>query len=114
MTKTLRIGKEDVSFECNALTPMIYQKEFNRDMYAELTRIGTNFKDGKINFEDPDALENLNFNTFTNMAWACAKSADEQVPPLMDWLREHKEYNVFTHGMEIINLITDSMDTKKK
>lgn len=115
MKKTLTIGKKKVTFESNALTPIIFEEEFNADLFGTLVKIGEAFGGKDINLQNLGELRNVNFNDFTRMAYACAKSFDEDnTPPFRQWLQENSEYNVFEHGMEVMNLLTDSMNTEKK
>ena len=115
MKKTLQIGEKKITFESNALTPIVYEEEFNQDLFGTLVKLGEAFEGKDVSVDNISSFKNINFNDFTRMAYACAKSFDEDnTPPFRQWLVENKDYNVFTHGMEIMNLLTDSMNTQKK
>lgn len=112
MKKTIKISENVTNFEINALTPFYYKSEFNSDFFGDMIKM-SDISDGQ-NLSASN-LKTLDFNVFTQMAWACAKTADEDnTPGFYEWLRANKDFNVFTDGMEIMNLITESMDTEKK
>lgn len=114
MRKTLKINDKEITFENNALTPFYYKSEFKSDFFGDIISMGdlSGIDTEKLSAKD---LKGLDFNIFTQMAWACAKTADEDnTGDFFSWLRENKDFNVFTHGVEIMTFITESMDTKKK
>lgn len=109
MKKIVDIGDKQVVFENCAITPLLYKREFGTDYYGDLFKMNDAF-DG----ETIKSFEGIDFNVFSQMAYACAKTADEKIGTFEDWLRANPDFNLFTHGMEIMSLLTDSIDTKKK
>ena len=115
MRKILTIGGNDVAFECNAVTSFLYKQEFGKNYFGEMLKLGkisdvmTNLN--KISNEE---LENIDFDVIPRLAWACAKTADEQnTNSFMDWIRENKEFNITEHGTAIIELVQRNFETKK-
>lgn len=116
MRKILNIGGNDVAFESNAVTPILYKAEFGRDYMAEMLKLSTvvdileNPK--KATAEDFDKLD---FDVFSRLAWAMAKTADrENTKGYMDWLFEHKDFNVMEHANVIAELVQSNFVIKKK
>ena len=116
MRKNLTIGGKSVTFECNALTPIFYKAEFGKDFMGDMmklmlaTDILTDPK--KANPED---FEKVDFDIFSRLAWACAKTADKNgTESYIDWLGGHPEFSVVDHGLPVMELVQKNFETKKK
>lgn len=115
MKKTLAIGGNDVTFECNAVTPVFYKTEFKHDFFADLIIMSKamNSLDLKeISYED---LEHADFDVLSRLAFACFKTANPKTKNnYMEWLVENPEFSVLEHGQEIAELIISGLQPKKK
>ena len=49
MKKTITIGDNDVTFECSAVTPALYKKEFRRDFFGDLIKMSKTMPTTDIN-----------------------------------------------------------------
>ena len=115
MKKILNIGGNDVAFECNAVTSILYKQEFNKDYFAEMMKL-VSLQDA---FNDPKKLkaedfEKMDFDVITRLAWACAKTADRNTKSFIDWLYDNPEFNFAVHGLEVTELVLKNLETKKK
>lgn len=112
MRKTLTIGGEKVDFEYNALTPQIYKSQFGKDFLNE-TLLMAGMQKENIDFVEL-AKQDFDFELFTRLAWAFAKTADyDNTPDLIEWLREHKEFDRLTDGPKLFDLVFKGTETKK-
>lgn len=115
MKKILKIGGNDIAFECKAATPFYYKSEFRHDYFADMIKLAKSLKDAedldKLSYED---LDHVDLTVISHIAWACAKSADKDIKPFMDWIEDNPEFSIFDHGIEISQMAIDSMTTKKK
>lgn len=103
-------------FESNAITPLLYKQAFKHDYFSDLMKIAKameNF-DGDLSSISFDDIEHIDFTILDNLAWVCARTADKEVKPLFQWLEENPEFDVMEHGSEIMSLVYDSMNSKKK
>ena len=117
MRKILTIGGNDIAFECNAATPFIYKAEFRKDFFGELIKFSKALGGKQLDLDDLsyEDIDHANFNIYAQMAWACAKSADQKnTKPFLDWLNENPEFNLIEHGGIIAELVINYMNTKKK
>lgn len=126
MKKILTIGSNDVAFECNAVTPFLYRQQFKSDFFADIMKLSVAMS-GMVGLSKltenstPDftgmtgnEFDNIEFDVITNFAWACAKTADRKTKPLLEWLEENPEFNPLSQGMDIVELVTGTLDPKKK
>ena len=115
MRKILNIGGNDVAFESNAATPIFYKSEFKSDYFVDMMRLSKAMQDAKdikqLSYED---LDHVDLNVLSQFAWACAKSADRNIKPYLDWLIDNPDFDIFDHGTEIVSLINQNSIPKKK
>ena len=123
MKKILTIGSNDVAFENNAVTPFLYRQQFKSDFFKDILKLSVamNAMVGLSKNGTPDLsgmtgseFDNIEFDVITQFAWACAKTADRNTKPLLEWLEENPEFNPLTHGMDVVELVTGTLDPKKK
>jgi hypothetical protein len=104
MEKTLTIDGKQVRFKSTAATPLRYKAQFGKDYFAELFKMKKN----------QESLENLDFEVFYNLVWALAKTADKNIPDPITWLDEFEEFPLMEIIPELQELITASIQSKKK
>src|SRR5699024_1214442 len=70
----------------------------------------------KLDFNDlsPEDLDYIDFEVFYNIAWALAKTADRNIPDPITWLDGFDTFPIFEIIPEIQDMITSSIDAKKK
>ena len=116
MRRILNIGGNDVAFESNAVTPILYKAEFGRDYLAEMLKLSTAvdiLEDPKK--ASPEDFDKLDFDVFSRLAWAMAKTAErDNTKSYLEWLTEHKNFNVMEHAGVIADLVQSNFNVKKK
>ena len=115
MRRILNIGGNDVAFECNAVTSILYKQEFSKNYFAEimkLNKVAGVLQD--LTKATDDELDSVDFDVITRLAWACAKTADRNTKSFMDWIFDNPEFNINDHGTVIVELIQSNFETKKK
>ena len=111
------VGDKQLALESNAFTVILFKKQFNKDMFAELLKLVQLFKGEKeLNPENMSAEQVEKFDTmiFYELFWTFAYSADKDVPDFMDFYREYSELNTVGIMSDVLELIQHSMVTKKK
>ena len=114
MRRVLNIGGNDVAFECNAVTSILYKQEFGKNYFGEimkLNKVAEVLSD--ITKASNEELDTVDFDVITRLAWACAKTADRNTKSFLDWLYDNAEFNIAEHGQIIAELIQGNFDTKK-
>lgn len=117
MRKVVMVGDKQLALESNAFTVILFKKQFNKDMFAELLKLVQLFKGEKeLNPENMSAEQVEKFDTmiFYELFWTFAYSADKDVPDFMDFYREYSELNTVGIMSDVLELIQHSMVTKKK
>lgn len=123
MRKVIKIDKDN-KFEINTSWgwAYIYQERFGHDIIPDLVpaidtilESLTGLLNGDISYDDDmgDKLYGMEITTATNLIWALAKNADEDIPDVKEWLDEHDLplVDIMPEVMEI--LIKSSVSTKK-
>lgn len=105
MEKTLTIDGKEVHFKSTAATVIRFKAQFGKDFLTEI---------GKLNVGGKNALNNLDLTLFYEIAWAFAKTADKTIPNLEDWLDEFEITSLIKSIPEIMEMITGSIQSKKK
>ena len=78
LEKTLTISGKDVRFRSSATVPRLYRIKFKRDIFKDLAKLETSYKDKAS--EDGSALEIEDLEIFENVAYIMAFHADHSIP----------------------------------
>jgi len=112
LEKTLTIDDKQVKFESKGSTPLRYKKQFGSDYFTDLMKMEslTRIK-GEPTYED---LQTLDMEVFYNICWVMAKTADNNIPEPLEWLDTFDEFPLFEILPELQDLLTQSLQSKKK
>ena len=83
MEKTILIDEKYIPFKSTGATPLRYQAQFQRSFFKDLINIvdGGLKKDAAGEFAiEVEDISNINMDTFYNIAWVFAKTADKTIP----------------------------------
>jgi|SRR5690625_4363035 len=113
MEKTIEIDGKQVRFKSTGATALRYKTQFRKDYLSEIMKL---FVLDKLDFNDlsPEDLDYIDFEVFYNIAWALAKTADRNIPDPITWLDGFDTFPIFEIIPEIQDMITSSIDAKKK
>lgn len=121
MQKTLKIGDKEIRFEFAAVTSVLYEQEFGRDYFADLAKFyklvgNENGLETESDFFklSKETLNELDFSFFSTFAWACAKTANDDIGGFIEWLRDNPDFDRIKHGSQVMDLIKPASETKKK
>ena len=107
MEKVIKIGEKEVKLKANAMQAIIYRAEFGRDIMEVQGSLM-----GMVNF-DKDGGTSININGMkpidsvgiVQIIWTMAKAADNNTPPLEQWLDQFDTFpimDVFADAYELI------------
>ena len=113
MEKTIEIDGKQVSFKSTAATPLRYKAQFGRDYFSEILKMEELTKIKKTK-NKAETLAKIDFNTFYNIIWVLAKTADKKIPEPLEWLDTFEEFPLFEIIPQIQDLIVASIKGKKK
>lgn len=115
MEKTIEIDGKKVRFKSTAATPLRYKAQFGKDFFSEIIKLK---KLGKLKLDGKnpniEALENIDFEVFYNLIWTLAKTADPKIPDPITWLDGFEEFPMMEIIPELQEMITASIQGKKK
>lgn len=106
MEKTLFIDGKQVNFKSNGSIPLRYKMQFGKDFFADIMKMMK--KDGEVN------PENIDFETFYNLAWVFAKAADKSIPAPLEWLETFESFPLIEIIGELEELLLSNLESKKK
>ena len=119
MEKTIEIDGKKVKLKSTAGTPKRYKAQFRKDYFSELLKLsklmantdGDTFDLAKIDYSE---LDYLDFEVFYNFIWVLAKTANKEIGDPIDWLDEFDSMPLAEIFPEIIDLLENSISSKKK
>lgn len=121
MEKTINFSGQDVRFRASMRTLLIYKAQTGREYLADvqkLSNIVVKGKDGKpVIGKDKKPQINLaalDTEMLCAVAWAMARTADKNVPPMDDWLDGFEEFPMLEILTELIPIINASLKVDAK
>jgi len=115
MERVINVSGKDVKFKATAGTLARYRMYFKRDLLKDLMKLSKKLE--KIKDSD-EQFEMLDLEVFEYIAWTMAKTADNNIPALENWLDDFDTFSIIQILPEIIQLMTDNMsqesESKKK
>lgn len=113
MEKKIKIGDKEVRLKAAGGTGVRYRNQFNRDYLDDLMLLTKFIEERKQNPEAPvgEALK-----VIEQIAWAMAKTADDNIPELAIWLDNFGMFDLINSLSDIMELTNDDLEmiTAKK
>lgn len=110
MEKTLNIDGKNIRFKATAGTLIRYKAEMGREFLADSLMLASAVdKNGNV----VDASK-LNIELAYGIAWAMAKTADNNVPDLLTWLDGFDEFDIGIVLMELAPMLNKFMKVDAK
>ena len=115
LTKTVKVGDQEVTFKSSAAIPRMYRIKFKRDIFKDLTKLEKSYKDKDDGTKE---LEIEDLEIFENVAYIMALHADPSTPASIDaWLDQFEMFSIYEVLPEILelwgsNLFTDAKSAK--
>lgn len=100
MEKTVVIDNKEVKFKTNGAAPLKYKFQFKRDFFSDIVKMQSAM--------DGD-LSALDLETFYNILWIFAKTADPSIPEPIKWLETFDSFPLAEIIPETIDLITSCL-----
>lgn len=130
MIKTIKIDENtELTLSNNIGWAMEYREQFGHDIIPDILPAVSaiidllgEIKDGKIDLNtiDKDALQDaliklagLQFIDFINLAWAMAKTADDEIPEPKKWVKQFDAFPVDIIAPEMFRLLVEGLVSSK-
>lgn len=120
MEKIITIEGNDIKFESNGRTLRLYRTFFHRDMMKDLNKLYESYSlmKNKDMSEEEASIKmatSMDFEMIENLAWICAKTANNAIPDIDDWLSQFQNpLSLMLVGDEIISCIVGNMENFAK
>lgn len=93
MEKTIKIDEKDVRLKANAMTAIIYRREFQKDLFSELSHI------------DPKNTTVESMEIIYELAYVMAKQGDSSIHGSFEqWLDSFEVFPIEEVGSEVLAL----------
>ena len=106
MEKIIEIDNKKIRFKSTAGTLMRYRNNFGRDLIKDIVALDKKFKKVKDGTEQFAILE---LDMFEKIAWAMAKTADNQIPDIEHWLDDFDSFSIMKILPQIMELLIGNL-----
>lgn len=112
MEKTILIDGKEITFKSTGATPLRYKSQFGEDFFATVSKMHvlSNLKGGLT----LKKMEQIDFESFYNIAWTMAKTADPKISDPITWLDNFDSFPIIDIIAELTELIIHTIEGKKK
>lgn len=124
MEITINIDNRPIRFKATGGIIYRYEAQFGRSIFEDLDLLydfqssrklkKVKDTDGKTITRETYDFTKLSFNLMYNMAWVCAKTADESIPDPQVWLDSFNVFPIKDVIPKITNLITETLNIDPK
>ncbi|MGI2801628.1 hypothetical protein ACRS6O_00980 [Bacillus cytotoxicus] len=120
MEKTITIDGKQVRLKSTAATVKRYKAQFRRDLFADILALGAigtfNSQDASEGIVDLSTVDfkQVDFEVIYDLVWLYAKTADPSIPDPITWLDGFDEFPIYEIMPEIMDMIQNTMGSKKK
>ena len=110
LTKTVKVGDQEVTFKSSAAIPRMYRIKFKRDIFKDLTKLEKSYKEKDDGTKE---LEIEDLEIFENVAYIMALHADPSTPAYIDaWLDQFEMFSIYEVLPEILELWGMNLQTE--
>lgn len=121
MEKTIEFSGQSVRFKSTMKTMLIYKRQTSREYLHDVQKLGNLIATDPHGKPVYDAngkpvydLRALDTEMLCTVAWALAKTADDDIPPMEDWVDQFDEFPLLTIISELIPMILKTMRADRK
>lgn len=106
MDRIINIDGKQINFKSTAGTLMRYRNNFGRDLIKDIVALDKKFKkvkDGNAQFEI------IELDMFEKIAWAMAKTANNNIADIEHWLDEFDSFSIMKILPQIMDLLIGNL-----
>jgi len=107
MERTLSISGKEIKLKSTAGTMMRYRNNFNRDFLKDLINLQEKLKDRT---ENGTQFQAVDLDIFEKIAWCMAKTADDSIPQIENWLDQFETFDIMQVLPQIMELLVGNME----
>lgn len=106
MEKIITIGNKEIKLKSTAGTMMRYRNYFNRDFLKDLIALQDKLKERA---ESGKQFEAVDLDIFEKIAWCMAKTSDDSIPTIENWLDQFETFDIMQVLPQIMELLVSNM-----
>ena len=106
MEKTIVVDNKQIKFKSTAGTLMRYRNNFGRDLIKDIIALEKKFKNVKTGMAQFEIVE---LDMFEKIAWAMAKTANNDIPDIEHWLDSFDSFSIMKVLPEIMELLIGNL-----
>ena len=113
MEKIILVDNKQIKFKSTAGTLMRYRNNFGRDLIKDIIALEKKFKTVKTGMAQFEIVE---LDMFEKIAWAMAKTANNDIPDIEHWLDSFDSFSIMKVLPEIMELLIGNLrqESEKK
>lgn len=105
MEKIINVDGKQIKLKADGAILLRYKMQFQRDCLQDMFNI-TKTKD-----ED---YSNFDTELMYRMTWILAKTANPEIPPMMEWFESFEDFPIFDTFPDVMDIVKNCISTKKK
>lgn len=106
MEKIINIGGKDVKFKASAGTLYRYRMYFKSDMIKDFIHLKNKVSNKELNSEEQ--LEVVDLELFERIAWVLAKTGDDNIKPIEQWLDDFDSFSIYQILPQLSDMIIEN------
>lgn len=106
MEKVIKVGDREVGLKSTASLIYKYHRFFGRDLIKDIIKL-----QDKLNarMSKEEQFESLDLQMFSELAWTMAKTYDDKIPNIEEWLDQFETFDIMKILPEVMQLLADNM-----
>ena len=105
MEKIINISGKEIKLASTAGTLHRYRMYFKRDLTKDILSLENSLKGIKEKGSDFTAID---LEMFENIAWSLAKTADNSIPPIENWLDQFETFDIYRILPVIMEMLSEN------
>lgn len=114
MRKIVNIDGKDVKLVSNGATPILYKQEFGTDFFADLVKLIKSSDSTELTELSYEQLNHMDLTVFYRIIYIFARSGNNDINSMVDWLEEFDEFPIFDYLEEIMEMVQQLLSREKK
>lgn len=110
MEKVINIDGKDIRFKSTAGTLMRYRMNFGRDLIKDIAKLEKRYKAVE---NGEDEFEIYDLEMFEKIAWSMAKTADNNIKNIENWLDDFESFSIMVVLPEIMDLLIANLNQEQ-
>ncbi len=104
LEKIIKVDGKDVKFKANAAVMYRYKTSFGREYLADASEFQ----------KKAQTTGELDYEFLCNLLWVLAKTADNNIPPVAEWLDGFNDFPAWEIYVQLADLLNKNLKVDRK